>query len=324
MKNRYLFLTFLALTSQAFAKYAGTTGFPDAPWFTGPLIAPTAHVTPAGKCNIEPYFVVVDRYGNYNSDWKAVKREHKFYNIYIEPYVTIGLTQWMDFAITPLVNWNVCNGKHEFHVCELRTGVDFQLMRDAQDNYLPALKLGLREVIPIGGINHLDPHKYGVDVGRFVDTYQSEVFLSASRLFHLRGDIWMNVRLALAYYFYTRVHVHGLNAFGGTSNTNGFVYPPQTFGFDFAWEINLSKHWVFACDVVGGYAEHRRFKGNPGTIAGESVVMTKGSSVSYQLAPAIEYNWNKMIGIISGAWFTVAGRNTSAFASWMTGVNIYF
>jgi hypothetical protein len=44
----------------------------------------------------------------------------------------------------------------------------------------------------------------------------------------------------------------------------------------------------------------------------------------YSLAPAIEYNWNIDLGVISGVWFTFAGKNAEAFASWVTALNYYY
>ena len=42
------------------------------------------------------------------------------------------------------------------------------------------------------------------------------------------------------------------------------------------------------------------------------------------LAPAIEYNFNENWGVIAGPWFTVAGKNSSAFIVGMLAINIYY
>ncbi len=52
--------------------------------------------------------------------------------------------------------------------------------------------------------------------------------------------------------------------------------------------------------------------------------MKAPSSEQWSLAPAIEYDWSTHFGVISGVWFTVAGRNAPAFANWVTAANFYF
>jgi hypothetical protein len=296
---------------------------PNAPWFTGSLISPSTHVTPAGKVLLEPYYFFIDATGSYNSDWKKIPQS-SFLTDDIEIFTTIGITKWWDFAINPGLVYNHTRGTGTFLFNDLSTGFDFQLLSDHQDNYLPALKLGLREVFPIAKYGHLDSDKYKTDaLGE--GSYQTRIFLATGRLIHLRDSFWLNLRLAVNYTIPSRVHVRGLNAYGGASDTNAYVYPPQNFEADFAFELSLNQNWVIACDYVGAYANARKFKGYPGRLeTGELADLSKGCAANFSVAPEIEYNWKAGVGIITGAWFSIAGRNSSAFASWVTAINLVF
>ena len=321
--RRFVFsIALLTLATFAWGKHPAVLEFPKAPWFTGPLLAPAGHITPIGMFDFEPYFYVVCDNGNYTSHWKKVSQPQLWINS-LQLYTVIGLTNWMDFSTTPTISYNASQGKSQVLFNDLEMQLDFQLLSDTPDNYVPALKLSLKETFPNGKYDHLDPDKFGTDIGG-QGGYISGAVLTFSRLFHLGGEHWLNARLAAEYDITTRAHVHGYNNFGGGEGTDGYVYPPQVFLFDLAAEISLTRNWCFACDTVGRLARSTKFKGNPGIIDGALASSSRGSSAQYSLAPAIEYNWNENLGLISGAWFSVAGRNIFTFASWVTALNYYF
>lgn len=323
MKKFSYFLICISVAGTALAKHPEVIQFPQAPWTTGPLLSASAHVTTAGLVNLEPYFYRTYINGRYNSNWKK-NSSTCFVTNDLELYTTIGLTKWMDLYINPGLEYNRTRGKGTFLIDDLDVGFDIQLLWDRPDNYLPALKLGLRATLPIAKYDHLDPDKYETDVGG-MGSYQPYFFLCAGRLVHLWDDHWLTLFFNIEYTIPSRSHVRGLNVFGGAEDTNAYVYPPQLWDFDFAFEFTLDKHWVIACDSAYEYGSSRKFKGYPGRLnTGELADLSLGSSSFFSLAPAIEYNWSENIGLISGAWFTLAGRNADAFASWVTALNLIF
>jgi hypothetical protein len=52
--------------------------------------------------------------------------------------------------------------------------------------------------------------------------------------------------------------------------------------------------------------------------------MKAPSNEQWSVAPAIEYNWSKNVGLIVGSWFSFAGRNSVRFISGVAALNIYF
>jgi|GEM_PF-594012 len=319
----YILAYIFSVASVAFAKNPAATKFPNAPWLTGPLLAPSAHVTPFGSVNMQPYYYCYYSNKAYDSGWKKISAPSTWTNTF-QLYAYLGLTSWMDFFATPSVSYARSDGRGALRVGDLPLGVDVQVLWDAPDNYLPALKLGFRETFPLGNFDHLDPDKKGTDAGG-LGSYQSKCVLCASRPFHLSQNHWLNVRLVADYTVSSRVHVRGYNAYGGGKDTDAYVYLPQCFDVDLAYELTFTKNWVFACDNVVLYSAARKYKGYPGRLkTGELADLAHPSAISFSMAPAIEYNWSEYIGLITGVWFSLAGRNSPAFVNWITAVNIIF
>ena len=49
-----------------------------------------------------------------------------------------------------------------------------------------------------------------------------------------------------------------------------------------------------------------------------------GSAWRFGLAPAIEYNWTSRVGVIVGARWFAAGRNTGASVTPVAAINIFY
>ncbi len=288
------------------------------PWFTGPLLAPSALVVPAGHYNIEPYIYIVADTGKYNGDWKAVKSENVFWNNYFQPSLQFGLTQWMDFSFNPTLVYNFTDGAAKWGIGDMPVGIDFQLWKRGKKvtDWISALKLAIREVFPLGKYQNLKPSKLGTDVGGG-GSWQTAAGIVWGNLFHLGNNRFLASRLSLQYNLPAPVHVKNLNAYGGAKGTRGTVYPAQSFTLDTSIELNLTKNWVFACDFVGNWAGNTRFKGHA------TAKNSEPTSAQFSIAPAIEYNWNVNIGIIFGSWFTIAGRNAPQFYSGVFAFNYY-
>ena len=119
--------------------------------------------------------------------------------------------------------------------------------------------------------------------------------------------------------------IHGLNTYGGAVDTDGWIYPGQEYDVDFSYELTLSKHWVISCDHIFCYQTSVKFKGYPGRLkTGQLADLSDSWVAAFQLALAFEDNWSENLGVITGAYFTLAGRNANAFAFWVAAINIVF
>jgi hypothetical protein len=282
-------------------------------WYTGPLLAPSAHILAPGYVNIQPYLFITANYGKYSNSGKYEKTT-TLLNINPQVPTLIGALDWMEVTISPQVDYNSLHHKSSFNFGDLPIGLGFGLIKETP--YIPALLLSVQETFPTGKYQHLDPDKEGIDATG-AGSFATRISLNFSKL------VWwwipahpMNFRLALTYTIPSMVEVKGFNAYGGGFGTDGNVHPGQSFGLDFGYEYSFTQNWAGALDVVYTYAAATHFSGYKGVNSLGSEASVGGPfSEQLSLAPAIEYNWNENLGFIGGIWFTVWGRNSSAFVS---------
>lgn len=292
------------------------------PWLTGPLLTPSAHVIPPGHFNFEPYVFITNNNGVYDNKWHRHSASD-FLSVNNQMLLQIGLFECTDFFIVPQFFYNHIDDASKTSFGDLPVGFDFQLLQDDSVHWYPAIKLQIREIFPTGKYERLDPRKKRTDaVGG--GSYQTALSLTLSRLFHFRKHHFLAARFNFTYNVAASVHVKGFNAYGGAANTSGKAYPGSSYSAFLGFEYTLTQRWVLALDALYTHTNKNRFSGNPGESApGIKAVVTAPSSEQFILAPALEYNWNANVGLIAGPWFTVAGRNTTAFAGGVIALNYY-
>ncbi len=292
------------------------------PWFTGPLIAPSGYTAKPGHYNIEPYIYFYVYNGRYNQDWKTVSAPNFYYTL-LQVQYKMGLAERFDFQIYPQAVYARFQGSSYCNISDWPLGFGFQLLKADVVEYLPAVKLTLRATLPLGKYQHLSADKKGTDdLG--TGSWQPGFSLVFAKLFHTARKHYLDVRFASHYRFGIPVHVKGLNNYGGAPNTRGTVHVGDSFILDAAFQYNLTQRWAVACDLYYAHKNTNHFSGKTGTTAaGLPAVNTAPSSEQFSLAPAIEYNWSKNLGLIGGVWFTFAGRNSNRFTSGVIALNIY-
>lgn len=321
MQKRF-FLIFFVSACTLFAKKGPITGPSgqlqvQAPWLTGPLLAPSGITIPPGHYNIEPYVYFSAQTGKYDAHWKAKKME-TFWNNYFQPSIQFGLLSWLDFQLNPTVAYNHTKGAGQWGWGDMPIAFDFQLLNITKDPpaTVHALKFEIKEIVPMGKYQNLDPKKLGTD-GIGQGSWQTAFAVTLGNLIYLGKDHFVAIRSNFQYTLPAPVQVKNLNFYGGGPGTRGTVYPAQNFQFDIGTEWTLTRNWVFALDIVGSWSGKTRFKGK--TLLSNTVP----PSTQFSLAPAIEYNWNGNLGMIFGPWFTVAGRNAIQFATAVFAFNYY-
>jgi hypothetical protein len=323
--RKQIFLAFILITTSLFAKKAPLAHFVDtagpgevqSPWLTGPLLSPSGIIIPPGHYYIEPYIYATAETGSYNHDWKKVKKE-TFWNNVFQPSVQFGLLPWVDFQINPSLVYNYTKGAGHTGIGDMPIGFDFEIYKShgKTTDWITAFKISLKEIIPLGKYQKLDPKKLLTD-STGLGSWQTGLSLIWGNLFYLGKGHFLTLRSAFEYLLPAPVHVKNLNAYGGAKGTRGTVYPPQNFVVDVAFELTLTQNWTFAMDILGLWEGKTRFKGKT------EAPNTAPASVQFSLAPAIEYNWSANIGIIFGPWFTIGGRNATQFTSGVFAFSYY-
>lgn len=319
-----LILSLPLLARESYDEYL-FVGEPKAqqPWFTGPLLTPSGHVVPEGHQNYEPYVYYTQEKGTYNAHWSPISAP-TFTNVLTQVTMQFGVLTRTEFNAAPQFSYNHFEGKHMWRVSDIPVTLAFQLLYDEKESWYPGIKLRLSANVPLGKYDHLSLSKRGTDIGG-IGSWFPGVGLVFTRVHHVTGIQYLSWRLFFDYSFGTPTNVKGLSVFGGAptidgiQGTRGTVRPGNVFLTLLGLEYSLTQNWCLALDVQYQHNNKRRFSGTtlPGTRP------TAPSRELFAIAPAVEYNWSSKLGVIAGPWFTVAGRNSPNFISYVVAINIY-
>lgn len=283
------------------------------PWYTGPLITPSASMMPPGYGNYQPYIFLAGNYARYNAERKAISLPNNLYQLTSSNILQFGITKTMDIIVTINAEGQWQNGESGGGLGDTTATLGWPIVM--QSLYIPQIKFSIQETFPTGPYQHLSHNGLALS-GVGGGSYQTQFSIALAKLILWTYKHPINTRLFLGYNIPTPVHVRGFNTYGGGFGTKGVVHPGNTFKADLGIEISLDQPWVFCFDIVYSSQNKTKFHGNPGTVTpgGAPASVGGGSNDNLSLAPGIEYNWNENLGVLGGAWFSVYGRNSLAFA----------
>jgi hypothetical protein len=315
----YAVIPFFCISDLLLADYIDVHPPQKDPWFTGPLLTPSAYTIPFGHYNIEPYLFVNNNFGIYNSHWNAKSLPVTDSNINLQLQVKMGLNSFMDFTIMPSFFYNYIEDASSFRFGDLYTEVSFQLSAQGGKHNVHGLttKIFIGELFPTGSYQHLKLDKLRTDIaggGSFVTT----LGFVLSKRWNLYSIHFLQFQLNGNCSLYSQVPVHGLNFYGGDKKTSGTVFPGTSFPLLCSFEYNLTQNWVLALDIVNNLTLKTKFKGK--TTIPLGVNHTK---YNLSFAPAIEYNYNANVGLIAGVWFSAKGRYSFDFINYTVALNCY-
>lgn len=290
------------------------------PWFTGPILCPSAYVVPVGHINIQPYYYYTYSKGYYDNSWNARSFDTLYTQLIQIPF-KFGVVDKMDFGLVPAVIGQQRKGQSSWGLSDCVVSAGFQVLNAGIDDPWPAVKIGIRASLPLGKYKNLDPKKLRTDI-HGTGNYFPSVGLVVGKLWHLKGIHYFELRLASYYAFSTHVTVNGKSLYNSLTVKKGTVHPGDVITGTVAVQYNFNKRWAFACDVFYRHRLRASYIGpfNPKDV---DVIENKRVSDNFSLAPALEYNFSENLGLIGGCWFSIAGRNTLNFNSGVISLNIY-
>lgn len=311
-----LTIMLLTLSSESFAEDSST------PWFTGSLLAPTAVSIPVGHQNYQPYLFITDNVGVYNNRSHIV---HETQTHTTSPMMIYsqGLADRLDYQLTAPYDFNSQNPQSTSGLSDITLLLGYQLLYDHDNSWKPSVRLTVSEIFPTGRYTNLDPNKPAVDATG-AGSYQTGLSIVLQKLKHVYDNHYLRTRYSFVYTLPTSLTVQNFNSYGGAIGTRGKVNPGNKFATDLAFEYTLTQHWVSAIDLYYTHSVKTTFSGNPGiTKTGSVPIIGQSGGSEFSLAPALEYNISKNLGIIAGAWFSLHGRNSADFKSAVLSVNYY-
>ena len=285
------------------------------PWYTGPLLTPSATMVPPGMMSTQPYIFITDTYAVFDRH----RNSHTLKNSVISfnpaggPVAQIGVTNHFDVTISSqaFVNWQA--GRHGGGVGDTSLAIGF-CMQD-QTPWVPKAKFVIKQSFPTGRYQHLNHDGLGLGATGS-GCYRTTFGFATGKLLFWETQHPVNTRLFFGYTVSQAAKVHGFNTYGGGFGTRARVRPGNEITADAGIEVSLTQSWVVCFDLAYTAQNATKFSGNPGTTAtGDIAPLGKGYSDNLSLAPGIEYNLNDHSGFVFGGWFSVYGRNSGNFGS---------
>lgn len=300
----------------------------DDAWWTGPIFAASAATLPQGHFLIEPVFYDSISYGSYDNRWAEHASPHTN-AIRSFTFLMYGVTDTFMAGLLPKFGYDQVSGsaRSGLGAGDTTIRLQYRLVQSQEGRPMPGLSFVLDETFPTGKYQELGASPGdGLGTGAFKTT--ASVY---SQYYFWIGDgRILRARLDVAYGFTdTQIKVKNVSVYGTRAGFRGSVSPGNTFVADIACEYSLTRNWVPALDVIyerDGSTELRRFDSalSPSALFSAGAETLSGSGNAISLAPALEYNWNKHVGVIVGVAVTVAARNASATITPVLGVNMAY
>ncbi len=290
-------------------------------WFTGSLEAPSPALSKAGAFEIEPYGLFNLTTGAFNGRGTQRATTHDPTQAQSVTLFKYGLTDRLTIETLPsFTRAQSDQGTSQGSgLGDLPVELQYRFIDQNGKTGSPSVTAGLGMSFPLGSYDHLGNALDGLGTGAY--TLKEDLLLQS--LFDTWGDHPMRLRLfGAAYEAVDGVSVRGRSVYGTLPGFNGRVNPGFTADVGIGAEYGLTQKWVLALDVIQNYG--RGFALTGSTLANVVVQtgnVTNGSTV---IAPAIEYNWSSSAGIIVGAAFSAAGKNTSSSISPQVAISLSF
>lgn len=285
------------------------------PALSGPLLAPFKEVVPYGSFMVRSYVYTTAFYEDKNG-----KESFSYTNVLSQEQIYLGLTSFCDLSITPQFCFGFSKNGWSANFCDLPVGLDFQMLPPDYTPFFPGIKFSVKEIFPTGNYNHLKPSL--AKQSRSGDgAFTTQFELVFYKLFHLFEKKYLSINCSGLYALSQPVNVFGFNSYGGGFGAQGHVLPGDLFKVFLSFEYTLTNNFAITLDNVYKYQGQSSFFGKNG-ISFQGVFNKTGSSSKeeFSMAPAIAYNKNRNLSIVTGVWLPLYRKNSEKFLSWIFNV----
>jgi hypothetical protein len=282
-------------------------------WWTGPLLAPSAGTLPGGHVLVEPYLYDVIQYGSYDRSGalKYAAHANDFGSL---TYIIYGLTDRLSVGLIPTIGYNTAVGApgSGLRLGDLGLLAQYRLAQYRLGRWMPTMSIAVQETFPTGAYEDLGNRpNNGIGAG----VYSTKVSLYTQTYAWMPNGHIVRLRLNFSQMLSGTAPVNGVSVYGTSRDFRGSSHRGNSTTIDAAEEYSLTRNWVFASDLVYEYSANTQLSGMTG-------VTDLGASHSFELAPAIEYNWSASAGIIAGVRLLPTGRNTAASITPAIAINL--
>lgn len=312
-----------AVANAAEAGAANRQSLDDA-WFTGPIVTASASTLPRGHFLVEPYVfnaITKDRYDD-DGNRHDVARTDGYGSL---TYVLYGVTDRFTVGAIPTFGFNDVSTDPDssgIGVGDLTVQALYRLTQFREGRALPTLSLVVQETLPTGDYDRLGARPAdGLGAGAYTTT----LGVYSQYYFWLPTGRILRTRCNVSYSFSDDVRVEDVSVYGTDPGFRGHANPGDAYGINLAGEYSVTRNWVLALDVFHQYNDGTRVRGTVPDDSDRSDFQ-EDSHRSWRLGitPAVEYNFSGTVGLIVGARWFAAGRNTDASITPVAAINLVF
>ena len=294
---------------------------PGDAWWTGPMLANSAATLPRGHFLFESYLYDVVATSQYDQSGRR-QRAPRSDSFGSQSYLLYGLADRFSVGLVPNFGFNSAStGARSSRIGAGDLGVMGQVRLTESDPFarMPTISINVQETLPTGKHDRLG--------GRPADglgggVYTTTLSLYSQKYFWLPTGRIMRMRLNVSQAFSGSAALEDASVYGTEAGFRGNAQPGQSTYVDAAWEYSVTQRWVVALDATYRHARTTRVTGYSTSDSGILRVASSGPSDALGLAPAVEYNWSSNMGVLFGARFIAAGRNTAASITPAVALNI--
>ncbi|HEV7714649.1 MAG TPA: hypothetical protein VGO53_03585 [Steroidobacteraceae bacterium] len=278
---------------------------------------------------IEPYLFDAISYGRYEANGHRRSTAHSdgFGSL---TYINYGVADRFTVGLIPKFSFNEPAsrpGSSRVGMGDVSVQAQYRLTQFEEGSWIPTTSVNLSESFPTGKFDRLGENTSD-GFGNGARTTTASVY--SQYFFWMPNGRILRTRLNLSWSFSNHPDVEGISVYGTEAGFRGRAEPGDGFVANGAWEYSVTRNWVLAMDATYEHSGNTRVSGSnlplsggplpaPGTV---DIERNFGSSETFSLAPAVEYNFNGNVGVILGAKVTLSGRNSSALVVPAVAVNI--
>lgn len=298
----------------------------DDAWWTGPIIAAGAGTLPQGHALVEPYLFDVIRYGRYDNDGdeRSADRAHYYGSL---TYILYGVTDRFTAGLIPTFGYNNVNSGRDsssIQLGDVTVQGQYRLTQFRQGSPIPTISFVVQQTLPTGKYDRLGEN---VNDGLGAGAHTTTLALYSQYYAWMPNGRILRSRFNVSYALSSDADIEDVSVYGTNAGFRGTASPGDVVTINSAWEYSVTSQWVFAIDFIYQHDASTKLEGtqtNPAPGQTQNVDERFDSAWRFGIAPAIEYNFSSRIGVIAGARWFAAGRNTSATITPVAAINMVF
>lgn len=266
----------------------------DDAWWTGPMLANSAHTMPQGHLLVESYL------------YDAVQGKTNSVNSLT--YLLYGLTDRITLGLVPtggVAFMRDAQDSSGFQIGDTQLRLQYGLTALDAERGIPDIAVALIETVPTGRHDRLSRLSDGFGGG----AYTTAVALYSQMVWWLPNGRLLRTRLNLQQSFSGRADVRDISVYGTGAGFSGHARTGASLSVDASVEYSLTRRWVLAADAIYNHGDATHVGGLQG---GNALQWNSGTSDGWGFAPAIEYSWTPNLGVLVGARFLMKGHNSPA------------